>query len=124
MQNLQQSCSNTGVDISIYSGNLTNDCLLKSVKRIKEAFPQLTPGFYDILQEMIKKDNFCDSRLIDAVDHVIRNCRYPNPTIAEFISYDKKMKIYTYNECIKIISDYGVKLTDMFIHTEEGWRLK
>ena len=124
MQNLPKSCSNTGDEISIYSGELTKECLLKSIKRIKNAFPQLTPGFYDILQEMIKKDNFCDSRLIDAVDNVIRTCIYPTPTIAEFISFDKKLKIFSYEEAVKKAFDSGKKISELFIKTQQGWQLK
>ena len=62
---------------------------MESIKKIRDAFPNLPPGFFNILQDRLKDNKFCDERLKDAVNYVIDNCSYPNPQIADFIRYDK-----------------------------------
>jgi hypothetical protein len=85
-------------EISLYSGELTPKVVIDNVSKIKKAFPTLPTGFYDILSDRIKDKGFCDERLTDAVNHVIDNCPYPTPTIANFISYDKTVKFKTWND--------------------------
>jgi hypothetical protein len=70
-----------------------------------DAFPTLPKGFYDILADRIKENGFCDDRLNDSINHVIDNCIYPQPTIAQFISYDKKVKLYNHNDIVKMLTD-------------------
>ena len=76
---------------SIYNGELTSHCVLESIKKIRDAFPGLPTGFFNIFQDRLKDHKFCDERLKDAVNYVIDNCQYPNPQIADFITYDKKI---------------------------------
>lgn len=63
---------------------------MESIKKIKLAFPDLPAGFYDVLSERIKSKGFSDERLNDAVNHVIDTCKYPKPTVANFISFGGK----------------------------------
>jgi len=77
------------------------------VARIKNAFPALPNGFYDVFTDMIKDYGFCDSRLTDAVRNVIATCVYPTPTIANFISWDRTFKVFTYEEMLKKSSEFG-----------------
>jgi len=58
------------------------------MKRIKNAFPTLQEGFYDILCERLKANGFNDEELEKAVNYVIDNYKYPNPSIAEFLNFD------------------------------------
>lgn len=88
-------------EISLYSGQLTTQVVVASVAKIKAAFPALPGGFYDTLADRITANGFCDERLRDAVNHVIDNCPYPTPTIANFISYDRTVKFKTYDEMCK-----------------------
>ena len=69
------------------------------------AFPALQPEFFDILAKRIKANGFSDDRLTDAVNNVIDNCTYPTPTIAQFISFDRRYKIYNYDEYCKLCSE-------------------
>lgn len=62
------------------------------------SFPSLNPEFYAVFANRIKENGFSNDRLSHAVKHVIDNCVYPQPTIAQFISYDKKVKLYNYAE--------------------------
>lgn len=75
----------------------TQDVIEAQVK-IKKAFPNLAAGFYDTFDDRIRANGFTVQRLKDAVDHVIDNCHYPQPSIAEFIGYDKLIKCKTWHE--------------------------
>lgn len=74
---------------------------------IKKSFPSLPIGFYDVFTDRLKENGFSDDRLTDAVAHVIDNCRYPQPSIADFISFDKKYKVYTYGQMLKMSDELG-----------------
>jgi predicted transposase/invertase (TIGR01784 family) len=51
----------------------------------------------------MREKGFSDQRMIDAINNVIDSCQYPTPTMANFLSFDKRVKIYTYNEvCDKV----------------------
>lgn len=106
---MQIKTVNNELHLSLYQGELTHEVLNKSAARIKAAFPNLKPEFFMLLNEMLIKQGFSDQRLIDAVDHVISNCIYPTPTIAQFLSFDKTERLYSYNEMLKIVNDGDVK---------------
>ncbi len=107
LQSLKQESSVSKGEISIYTGSLTKRCIVSSVATIKKAFPQLPLSFYDVFMDMImdKENNFTDTRLVDAVKHVICTCQYPQPTIANFISFDRRIKVYTYSEYCKLADE-------------------
>jgi hypothetical protein len=96
---------NTGNEVSIYRGPLTARVIVESAAKIKKAFPTLPIGFYQVFDERLKENNFTDSRLTDAVNHVIDTCIYPTPTIANFISFDKRVKVYTYSQYCKLCDE-------------------
>lgn len=66
---------------------LTAEGIASNIERINEVFPTLSKGFYKVLCERIKEKRFSDREFTDAVNHVIDTCKYPNPQIAEFMSY-------------------------------------
>lgn len=88
--------------MSIYTGELTPRNTAIMIKKIQQTFPALPEGFYKIFSDRIEANNFTDLRLKDAVTHVIDNCIYPTPTIAQFISFDKRIKLYNYNQVLKM----------------------
>jgi hypothetical protein len=94
-----------GNEISLYSGMLNTECVIENIKKVKKSFPSLLAGFYDVFSDRIKENRFSDSRLNDAVNHVIDNCIYPTPTIAQFISFDKRIKVYKYPEIVQMVED-------------------
>mgnify|MGYP006286468695 CR=1 FL=1 len=93
-------------EVSIYDGELTQENVVGNVKKIMVAFPQLEKGFYDIFYQRIHENEFSDEKLTAAVNHVIDNCVYPTPTIANFLSYDKRVRLYTYYQVIGMIDEY------------------
>lgn len=98
------------MQISVYSGELTMECIAENQVKLLKAFPSLTPAFHDILADRLKANNYCDARLKDAVDYVIDNCIYPTPTIAQFISFDRRIKLYTYNQVLKMNDEFSGKV--------------
>jgi len=69
---------------------LTTKVLTKNLAKIKNAFPTLPVEFYDVLCERLKEKDFDDERMTKTVNGVIDTCKYPTPTIAHFITYDKE----------------------------------
>lgn len=100
-------------EISIYSGALTKQTIAESTVKIKGAFPALPLTFFDVFADRIKDNKFTDERLIASVNYVIDNCVYPSPTIAQFLSYDKRVKLYSYNDMLKI-AETNVKAFDQY----------
>jgi hypothetical protein len=94
-------------EISLYQGELTAQCLVSCISDIKKAFPSLPVGFYDILTDRLADNGFSNDRLTDAVRNVIDTCIYPTPTIAQFISFDKRVKTYTYLQYCDIVEKGG-----------------
>lgn len=112
-QNISQLTVREGKStISVYSGKLTTECIIKQVKKLKAAFPGLPVGFYDVLSERVKGLGFCDQRLIDAVNNCIDTCAYPAPAIANIISWDKRIELHTYHEILELVGKYGVSVWD------------
>lgn len=68
---------------------------------MRDEIPDLPTGYYDILTERLKENQFTDQRLKDAVDNVIDTCTYFKPTIADVIGFDIKKEVYRYSERIK-----------------------
>lgn len=89
-----------GFSMSVYQGLLTKECVALETIKIESAFPSLPKGFYAVFYDQIKKMNFTDERLEDAVDHVIRTCEYPTPTIAKFLSWDSTVELYTHQQLV------------------------
>jgi hypothetical protein len=103
-----------GNEVSLYSGSLNNECLLKSIALIKKAFPALPIDFYEVLIDRIKDNGFTDQRLIDSVNFVIDNCPYPTPTIHHFISFDRKYKYLTYDQMLAKSDEFGKEIWDSY----------
>jgi hypothetical protein len=114
LQNLTQSTSPEREEaISIYSGELTLEVVNIQTTKLLLAFPtiKLQTGWFELLNERIRANGFSDARLIAAVDHLIDTCIYPVPSIANIISYDKKVKLYTYQQLCDITTESGDKKT-------------
>jgi len=108
-------------EISIYEDQLTEKGLAEAIGRVFKAFPTLTVDFHDVLGDRIKEKGIGDKRLMDSVNYVIDNCVYPQPTIAQFLTFDKKVKLYDYSQMIKLNDEYNGKGFDYFTRLENGY---
>jgi len=80
---------------------LTTKKIVSSISKIKKAFPTLESGFYDVLCESFKRNKFTPKEMEESVNFVIEHCKYPQPTIADFVNYNPKRNMPKY------IDDYG-----------------
>lgn len=130
---LQKSYTNTltrsgdEFQLSVYTGEMTPETLVEQATKIIKAFPAVTNGFVDILFERAKEKGFSDQRIKDAVNHVIDNCQYPTPALANFLSFDKRIKIYSYDQVCIQVADKGADFNSFFrmeINKAPFWILK
>jgi hypothetical protein len=100
-----QQVSKADNTLSIYTGSFSHDFAAKQFKRLQAAFPQITPGFCEILLERLKSKNIPDERLKASIDNLIDNFKYPVPTIANIIEFDRRIKFYTYFEMCRMTEE-------------------
>ena len=92
--------------LSIYKGALISDeSIVRYSVKVRYAFPALPPEYYGVLLDMVKEEGFTDERFRDAVHYVIKTCVYPSPTIAQFISFDKRIQTLTYDKYLKLCDE-------------------
>lgn len=95
-----------GYSMTTYTGELKTECIAQNMAKIKKSFPALEPGFYQVLIERLKDKGFSDQRLTDAVNNVIDTCQYPTPTLANFLSFDRRVKILDYGQLVDQITNH------------------
>ena len=105
--------------ISIYTGQLTKEVIKKNCMKILAAFDKTDSMFVDLLTESLKRNGFTDQRFTDAVNYVIDHCRYPKPSIADFVSYDKNVKVYTWQDMVNNSFDFS-KFVKIRISAEQS----
>ena len=102
-------------EISLYGqGKVSTKVLANCFIDLKKTFPKLPDGWYDILEKMLDEEKFTDKRLIDATNNLIKTCIYPEPTIANILGYDKKQKLYSYEDILEITKDYSAYQRGLF----------
>jgi hypothetical protein len=91
-------------EITLYNDNPACDELIATeLYKLKVSFPDLSNDFISVLSERLRVNNFTDKRLVDAIGNVIDNFQYKKPNISDIIGFDKKLKLYTYNEVYEFI---------------------
>lgn len=98
--------------ISIYNDKLTAKHAGREVVRLRNSFPALAPEFTDILLGRIIEKGFTDQQLTDAINNLIDNFTYPTPTMANILSWDKRIKLFSYNEVAKKVTEEGANFSD------------
>jgi len=119
-QNLPISFDVKTTELSVYTGNITPENTAKQVAKVKAAFPQIKPEFFSVLIDMMKENGFSDQRMIDSINNVIKTCQYPVPTMANFLSYDMKVKLYSYNEVCDMVTKSEAVFDDFCIVKVSG----
>lgn len=102
-------------------GQLTTQHVINQVKKLRKAFPQVQADFTDVLLERAKEKNWTDERLTDAVNNLIDTCQYPTPTLANVLSFDKRIKTYTYNEMCDMAYDYGKSVWQTYLRLDDDF---
>ena len=108
--------------VSVYQGGqLTRDCVVNETQKILVAFPKIEPQMIDLLRERFKANVFNDDRIRDAVAFVIDNYTGFDklPAIADFVRYDKRVKIWDYDSILRHTKDYSPDERGAFWNTLE-----
>ena len=88
--------------ISIYTGKAADKIdVIRKVNEISEIFPKIGDAKLRILTSYFIKNNFTLQRINDSIDKVATTCIYPEPQLAEFLSFDKSIKTYKYSDILK-----------------------
>lgn len=89
-----------------------------SMYRLRTAFPNMENGFFNILAERVAANRFTSKRLADAVNHLIDNFGYKNILVSDLIRFDKKVRLYTYEEATIYATTNSVALDKVFVRRE------
>ena len=85
--------------VSRYTGAVAQPDEIKSeVIKLSNAFTDIDNGYLIVLVDRLIDNGFTVQRVKDAINHAIDTIHYRRPSIAEIISFDKKAKVYTYDE--------------------------
>ena len=114
-KNLQISCTNTSrteiiqtndcCQVSIYhkGKKATQEQLTRNIAKLEMAFPKMQGEFFKILLDRLDANNFSNKRLENAVNYVIDKFQYKELNVADVISWDRKINIYTYSQICNLI---------------------
>ena len=104
-QQLPTSCQElqrNGNDVSLYRDNeLDQITFAHGMREIKKAFPELPAGWFDVLKKRCREKGFTNIQFRDAVNNLIDTCVYPKPTIANVLTWDRRIEIFTEYELMK-----------------------
>lgn len=101
--------------ISIYGGELTKNELAKQSAKVIKAFPKFPKSMLDILKDRFIENGFNDERMIAAVNHVVDSYQGWDklPNIANFVSFDYRIKKYTYLELCDMVGKHMIFWDDL-----------
>lgn len=71
--------------------------------------------FFDLLVEMIIDEGITERQLIDSIKHVLKTFHYKELTIANILSFDKRIKLYTYSEVCALVTSGKFQMSDFQI---------
>lgn len=108
-------------EISVYNDNLVNPkTIAASVAKLSIAFPKMSNDFFNLLAEMVVDEKFTENRMIDAVKHVIKNFQFKELNISDVVKFDRKIKLYTYNEVCSMVTSGKAVFDDFEIREVNG----
>jgi chemotaxis regulatin CheY-phosphate phosphatase CheZ len=115
-------------ELSLYQGSLSDRGVAKNIRKLQSAFPKQSKEFFNVLAERLIANGFTDDRLTDAVNNVIDNFKFKELNIADIVHFDKKMKLYTYKEACKLVTEggyeFGKDLQRISVDDKVFWTLK
>lgn len=89
--------------ISLYSDGIAEKKeIATGMAKLCAAFPKMEQAFWSILAERIFANNFTKERMREAVEYVLDNFRYKELNVSDVIQFDKRVKLYTWNDVYRI----------------------
>ena len=88
---------------SLYRDELADEADIRNaVMTLSSAFPledkEERARFFALLCNRMKANGFTKQRMQDAVNYLVDNFRYKQINIADVITYDKRVRLYTHQE--------------------------
>jgi len=109
------------MEMSLYPGEeLEPSVILQSVNRLKVSFPKMSNDFFNVLAERVVANKFSNKRLQDAVNYVLDNFQYKELNISDVVKFDKRAKLYSYNEVCNLVTKSQASFSDFQIVELEG----
>lgn len=87
---------------------------------LARAFPKHEAGFFKLLTERVVANGFTAKRLNDAVNYLVDNFQYKELNISDIIKFDKKVKLYTYNEVCSMVTRGEATFEDFSLKEIDG----
>lgn len=106
--------------VSAYKGTLEPAVLGQNMNKLKVSFPKMSSEFFNVLAERIVANGFTNERLKDAVNHVLDNFQYKELTISDIVKFDKRVKLYTYNEVCVLVTKNQASFEDFEVKRING----
>lgn len=79
--------------------------------------------FFKLLYKRIGANEFTAQRLEDAVEHVIDNFRYKELNVADVVSFDRRVRLYSYDEVCDICANGRAVMSEDFEKVRIGEKL-
>lgn len=86
----------------------------------------MSDDFFNVLAERIVANKFSNKRLQDAVNHILDNFQYKELNISDIVKFDKRAKLYSYNDVCNLVTRNQASFSDFQIVEIEGntYRIK
>lgn len=105
--------SNGEMSVSLYNGRSADpNEIAVGMKRLKVAFPKMGNEFFNLLAERVMDNGFSSERLKHAINHVLDNFQYKELNISDIIRFDKRVRLYSYNEVCVLVSKGQASFAD------------
>ena len=102
-------------EISIYKeNNPTAEVLAWSVKTLRACYPDTDAVVFDILLERFKANGWGNDKIKDAVNNLIEKHVYKTINPANILTFDRKKKLYSYNQMIELVNKYGATIWENY----------
>lgn len=88
--------------------------------RLKVSFPKMESTFFNVLTERIIANGFTGKRLKDAVNHILDNFQYKELVVSDVIRFDRRIKLYTYNDVCNLVTKNQASFCDFEIREIDG----
>lgn len=114
-------------ELSVYQDDaLTMDVLQEGLTTISAVFPKTSEAVLLLTTRLVMKNEFTNQQFRDAIDHLITNYHYPEFKPADILSFDKKVKLYTYSEVSSMVTSGVAEFSDFILKNigGESFRIK
>ena len=105
MREKTSEAGETCYSLSIYnSAPASREEIYNLLFWLNGAFGDISEKKLTLMAEAAYNEYFTPQRLKDAINYVIKNFRYREPTVADIVSYDKCLRLYTYSEACRLVN--------------------